>query len=152
MTVVGYGTDGYGWDFWKIKNSWGPQWGEGGYIRLYRGLGHCGVGSYVAQPICQPGSTRGLGAPVVPGPAECTGATGGAGLAGSGVAGGLTPLGFTGIAGTMVGGLAPVRGLGVPGAGGEECAGAMRCRTPAGQCCNFLIDGDRGRFICPQSC
>ena len=153
VTVVGYGTDGYGWDFWKIKNSWGPQWGEGGFIRLYRGLGHCGVGSYVAQPICQPGSTRGLGAPVAPGPAECTGATGvSTGAVGSGVSGGLTPLAFTGIAGTMVGGLAPVRGLGVPGAGGEECAGAMRCRTPAGQCCNFLIDGDRGRFICPQSC
>ena len=53
LIVVGYGTDGYGWDYWRMKNSWGTQWGEDGYIRLYRGLGHCGAGSYVSQAVCQ---------------------------------------------------------------------------------------------------
>lgn len=52
LIVVGYGTDEYGWDFWRMKNSWGTMWGEDGFIRLHRGLGHCGVGSYVSQAIC----------------------------------------------------------------------------------------------------
>ena len=40
------------WDYWRMKNSWGTMWGEGGYVRLFRGIGHCGVGSYVSQAIC----------------------------------------------------------------------------------------------------
>ena len=52
VAVVGRGSDGYGWDYWRLKNTWGTEWGEAGYMRLYRGLGHCGVGSYVTQPVC----------------------------------------------------------------------------------------------------
>merc|ERR1712146_397670 len=32
VIAVGYGTDGL--DYFKIRNSWGAQWGERGYIRL----------------------------------------------------------------------------------------------------------------------
>ena len=53
VTVFGYGEDEDGRQFWKIKNSWGPDWGEGGYMRLARGLGHCNVGSLFAVPRCQ---------------------------------------------------------------------------------------------------
>ena len=53
VTVVGYGEDEDGIEFWKIKNSWGTDWGEDGYIRLARGLGHCNVGSLFAVPRCQ---------------------------------------------------------------------------------------------------
>ncbi len=50
VLVVGYGTDytGQPQDYWKVKNSWGPTWGEQGYIRLGRGAkfaphGECGI-------------------------------------------------------------------------------------------------------------
>lgn len=50
VLVVGYGTDltSQPMDYWKVKNSWGPTWGEQGYIRLGRGSvyaphGQCGI-------------------------------------------------------------------------------------------------------------
>jgi len=52
VLVVGYGSDG-GKDYWKVKNSWGPSWGEQGYVRIARGVpkdGECGIKDQPVYP------------------------------------------------------------------------------------------------------
>lgn len=36
VQLVGYGTDPKNGDYWIVRNSWNPTWGEEGYIRLAR--------------------------------------------------------------------------------------------------------------------
>lgn len=51
VVAVGWGTEN-GRDYFIIRNSWGPNWGERGYIRLAAtgGVGVCGVLQYPAYP------------------------------------------------------------------------------------------------------
>ena len=56
VTATGYGQDSEGTLFWSMKNSWGEDWGEAGYIKIARGVGHCGVGSMYTVPLCRVGS------------------------------------------------------------------------------------------------
>lgn len=49
VLVVGYGTY-EGDNYWKIKNSWGPQWGMDGFILLKRGGGGKGVCGLLLDP------------------------------------------------------------------------------------------------------
>ncbi|KAK9859312.1 hypothetical protein WJX84_009805 [Apatococcus fuscideae] len=55
VLVTGYGTDEDGNDYWTVKNSWGPLWGDQGFIKLARGIenaaGQCGVAMQASYPI-----------------------------------------------------------------------------------------------------
>ncbi len=55
VLAVGYGTD-TGKEYYKVKNSWGADWGEKGYIRLGRGAkfnpsGQCGIQMVASYPV-----------------------------------------------------------------------------------------------------
>lgn len=55
VVIVGFGVDPEtGLRYWKVKSSWGPMWGEAGFLRILRGYGLCGIGAYISVALCEP--------------------------------------------------------------------------------------------------
>lgn len=54
VAIVGYGVTRDGTKYWIVKNSWGEDWGEKGYIRMQRGVsdsqGLCGIAMEPSYP------------------------------------------------------------------------------------------------------
>ncbi|CAL5403766.1 unnamed protein product [Camellia sinensis] len=55
VIIVGYGENNGQNKYWLVKNSWGSNWGESGYVRMERGStdkrGTCGIAMEASYPV-----------------------------------------------------------------------------------------------------
>lgn len=49
VVIIGYGTQN-NIDYWIVRNSWGKDWGEAGYVRIQREINYCNLENYPFFP------------------------------------------------------------------------------------------------------
>jgi cathepsin B len=74
----GHAVENVGWGsldgqaYWRIKNSWNEQWGDGGHFKIVRGTNECGIEGGVSGGLIS-GSPAPAPTPTPPGPAPAGG-------------------------------------------------------------------------------
>ncbi|XP_075044727.1 cathepsin W-like [Mixophyes fleayi] len=63
VLLVGYAKDNKKKPYWIAKNSWGIDWGENGYIRIFRGKNVCGISKYPLTAIVNPSENQRITCP-----------------------------------------------------------------------------------------
>jgi hypothetical protein len=63
VELVGYATDSSNTQYWIVRNSWGTDWGESGYLRVERNKNLCGISDEVTIAIISGSSTTGGSGP-----------------------------------------------------------------------------------------
>ena len=59
VVIVGFGEE-RGGKYWKVKNSWGENWGSSGFFKILRkGSVHCGLGAYFSVALCKECGSQG---------------------------------------------------------------------------------------------
>lgn len=52
VLIVGYGVEASGQKYWLLKNSYGTEWGMGGYMKMAKDVGnHCGIALQASYPL-----------------------------------------------------------------------------------------------------
>lgn len=52
VLVVGFGREPDGQKYWLVKNSYGPEWGNGGYIKMAKDRNnHCAIATSATYPL-----------------------------------------------------------------------------------------------------
>ena len=46
IRILGWGVEN-GTPYWLAANSWGKEWGDGGFFKILRGQDHCGIESQI---------------------------------------------------------------------------------------------------------
>ena len=142
VVIVGLGEE-QGRKYWKVKNSWGENWGSSGLFKIIRnGSAHCGLGAYFSVALCKkcgPGNDCKARGPGLPQPARRSPPN----LPEEGIGSGVTSHLSSALGGVGFGTCSACAGL-------SACPRLSPCRRN-GKCCR-VIGGAGNRLYCSSRC